>query len=54
MFECAADLVEGIARSKPSEIPIEQTTGLELVINPKSVKALNPTIPQNNSSPPKW
>jgi putative ABC transport system substrate-binding protein len=47
MFRRAAALVDKILKGeKPAEIPFEQATKLELVIDEKAAKALGIAVPQ--------
>ena len=47
MFQRAADVVDKILRgAKPADIPVQQPTKFDLVINLKSGKALGVTMPQ--------
>ncbi len=46
LFRRAAEIVDKILRgTKPGDIPVEQPTEFDLVINLKTAKALNLTIP---------
>jgi ABC-type uncharacterized transport system substrate-binding protein len=47
-FHCAAVLVDKVLRgAKPADLPVEQPTKFEFVINLKTAKALNLLIPQS-------
>ena len=46
LFRRTAEIVDKILRgAKPAEIPVEQPTKFDLVINLKTAKALGVTIP---------
>ena len=47
LFRRTADFVDKILRgAKPSDLPVEQPTGYDLVVNLTTAKALGLTIPE--------
>ena len=45
LYRRAADLVDKILRGRRADIPVEQPTRFDLIINLKTAKALGLTVP---------